>query len=267
MFMVRQPLGRHWTIALNILSVVLLFVAYISLEKRQKGIEPDDTTVPNLTQFQEGWTKMWERDIDGTCWIVEDAKTTFGRHAIGLGIGAFAAIIIGIAMAAYPVVEGLWLVPLSFFKSVPGTAMLVIFFVIVGTDEPFFICMIVFGVLPVLTLGIYASGRNDVAMNTIYKAYTLGFSTPEVIHGVMFKQIMPRIIDLIRLSIGPAMIFLIAAEVYTGNVGFGYRMRIQSRMLNMNIVYIYLFILGAVLLIADYVLLFLRKRIAPWFGD
>ena len=40
------------------------------------------------------------------------------------------------------------------------------------------------------------------------------------------------------------MVFLIAAEYVVGDVGIGYRIRIQSRILNMNVVYIYLIILG-----------------------
>jgi NitT/TauT family transport system permease protein len=83
---------------------------------------------------------------------------------------------------------------------------------------------------------------------------------------VIWKQTLPRIIDNIRLQIGPAMIFLLAAEMLVGNAGMGYRIRLEARILNMNVVYIYLIILGLSGLLAERGLLLLRRRISPWYG-
>ena len=97
------------------------------------------------------------------------------------------------------------------------------------------------------------------------KAYTLGASESEVIYEVIWKQILPNVIDCIRAQIGPAMIFLIAAEMVVSDAGLGYQIRMQSRVLNMNIVFVYLFVLGMIGVIAEYSLLWLRRRICPWF--
>jgi len=44
-------------------------------------------------------------------------------------------------------------------------------------------------------------------------AYTLGASHMEVIWAVIFQYVLPKLIDAVRLVIGPAMVFLIAAEM------------------------------------------------------
>jgi len=88
-----------------------------------------------------------------------------------------------------------------------------------------------------------------------------------VIVEVLWRQILPRVIEAVRLQIGPAMVFLIAAEYVVGDVGIGYRIRIQSRILNMDVVYIYLLLLGVSGLAFDACLTFLRRKCCPWFGD
>jgi NitT/TauT family transport system permease protein len=92
----------------------------------------------------------------------------------------------------------------------------------------------------------------------------LGASDAEIIYEVIWKQILPSVLDNIRLQIGPAMIFLLAAEMLVGGEGMGFRIRMESRVLDMSVVYIYLTILGFTGLMADYVLLWLRKRLCPW---
>jgi NitT/TauT family transport system permease protein len=63
------------------------------------------------------------------------------------------------------------------------------------------------------------------------------------------------------------MVFLIAAEWSASDIGFGYRLRMQSRLLNMNVVYSYLIMLGIFGWLADYGLVRLRRWLCPWFGE
>ena len=116
-----------------------------------------------------------------------------------------------------------------------------------------------------MTQAIYQSVRDNVTDEAINKAYTLGASESEVIYEVIWKQILPNVIDCIRAQIGPAMIFLIAAEMVVSDAGLGYQIRMQSRVLNMNIVFVYLFVLGMIGVVAEYSLLWLRHRMCPWF--
>ena len=98
-----------------------------------------------------------------------------------------------------------------------------------------------------------------------YKAYTLGASHLEVIWTIIFRQVLPRLIDGVRLMIGPVMVFLIAAEMLVGDVGFGYRIRLQSKLLNMSVVYPYLAMLAAFGFGMDYALQLLQRWWSPWF--
>ena len=84
---------------------------------------------------------------------------------------------------------------------------------------------------------------------------------------MIWKQILPKIIDSIRLQIGPAMGFLLAAELMIGSTGLGCQIRMQSRTLNYSIIFVYLAILGIIGLVLEWGLATLRRKLCPWYVD
>jgi ABC-type nitrate/sulfonate/bicarbonate transport system permease component len=52
-----------------------------------------------------------------------------------------------------------------------------------------------------------------------------------------------------------------------GNAGLGYQIRMQSRILNMSVVYVYLAILAIIGLVAEWSLATLRRKLCPWFVE
>jgi NitT/TauT family transport system permease protein len=193
-----------------------------------------------------------------------DSKATLTRLFLGLGIGVFCSVVLGVCMGCFRIVERFFSPPLLLLSKVPPTAMLAVFFVMAGTGMEMYLAMIGFGTLPTLAQTIFLAVK-DVPRENIDKARTLGASTCEVVWDVIFKQILPRIIDNIRMQIGPSMVYLIAAEMVCGDVGFGYRIRTQSRLLNMNVVYPYLVLLGCFGFGMDWVLRCAMRRMCRWY--
>ena len=70
----------------------------------------------------------------------------------------------------------------------------------------------------------------------LIKAQTLGASTWQVVIRVVLPQIMPRLIEAVRLSLGPAWLFLISAEAIASDVGLGYRIFLVRRYLAMDVI-------------------------------
>ena len=200
-------------------------------------------------------------------WLRDDARASAGRLLGGLGAGVFLSIVLGLAMGCYTWIEALCVPPLSFLAKIPPTAMLAVFFVLVGTTYSMYVTMIAFGTLPTLAQAIYQAAKKDVPDELVYKAYTLGASQMELIWNVVYKQILPRLIDAVRLQVGPAMVLLIAAEWMVAGEGFGYRLRLFFQRTDMTVVFVYLILLGLVGLAIDYLLIGLRRWLCPWFGE
>lgn len=263
--MLRQPIKTRWTVFLGLLSVLVMLAAYTSISYWQHQKNPEDTTIPTWKQLGKGIKKMLEvNPRAGERWLLVDAGATAARLFLGLFFGIMGAIILGLLMGCFAPIEAFLVPPMSLLAKIPPTAALAVFFVLVGTDTEMYIAMIAFGILPTLAQTVYLAVR-DVPGEILFKAYTLGASNAEVIWNIIVRAVLPRMIDAVRLQIGPAMVFLIAAEMVCGDVGFGYRIRLQSRLLNMNIVYPYLAILAAFGFGMDYGLRLLRKALCPWY--
>lgn len=262
--MIRQPIKKKWYVSIAIISVLIILVSYTFISYRQHQKNPQDTTMPTWQQLGHGVVKCFTPDRSHERWIYIDAKASAQRFFLGMALGVLSAMIIGLLMGCFAQIEALFLPILTVMARIPPTAALAVFFVLVGTDTPMYVTMISFGVLPILAQTIYLAIQ-DVPDELMYKAYTLGASRYEVIWNVIFRHIMPRLIDAVRLQIGPALVYLIAAEMVVSHEGFGYRIRLQSKLLDMSVVYPYLAFLASFGFLMDYAMRILQRISCPWF--
>ncbi len=56
---------------------------------------------------------------------------------------------------------------------------------------------------------------------------------------MVLPQILPRLITCLRLQLGPARLFLIAAEAISADSGLGYRIFLVRRYLSMDVIFPY----------------------------
>jgi NitT/TauT family transport system permease protein len=298
---IRKPiskLSRGVLLAASLLAMVLGY-ALLSHAKRvpNPSYNPADTsptaaprTVPNVALpdaagFRDGLRRvLMPRDVfvevpqpDGSVvrearksffgsWYWTDNVATWGRLFAGLSMGIAAGVVIGMLMGCYTPIEAMLRLPVDFLAKIPPTAMLAVFFVTVGTERELFWAMISFGILPTLIQSVYLGARKDVPQELIDKARTLGASQPDIVGSVILRQTLPVIIESARLCVGPAMVYLIAAEWLVASEGFGYRLRLQGRLNDMSVVYLYLVVLGAAGYAIDVALREVVRRACPWWG-
>jgi NitT/TauT family transport system permease protein len=289
--MVRQPISKKLQLTLGVLAFVLLATGYTLMSQRQHRINPNDTLVPDWAQIAEA---IHDKDkipgvnpetgepedrpnqvkrgvldpqdeYQGRSWLRVDVVASFSRLIAGLATGVFVSVVLGLLMGCYAPIEAFFVPPMSVLAKIPPTAMLAVFFILVGTDLSMHVAMISFGIIPSLSQAVYQSAKTDVPEELIYKAYTLGASQLEIIWNVIFMQILPRVIEAVRLQVGPAMVYLIAAEMIAGSEGLGCRIRLMQRPMAMNVIYVYLAVLGLAGFLMDYSLTWLRRKLCPWF--
>jgi ABC-type nitrate/sulfonate/bicarbonate transport system permease component len=230
-----------------------------------------DLTVPS-------WTMLYRQGLVRSCtpqgsfarkeiWITTDFKATLVRLVTALVLGIGASLVLGMLMGCFDPLDAYFTPPFALLSKVPATAVLPIFFVMIQINFKLYLAIIIFGMLPSLAQSISASVRKDVPEELIFKAYTLGASQFELIWEVIFKQVLPRVLDAARLQIGPALVLLVAAEWMVAGEGIGYRLRLFYQRTDMTVVFVYVFILGVLGLATDYALTWTRRKLCPWFGD
>jgi len=99
----------------------------------------------------------------------------------------------------------------------------------------------------------------------LIKAQTLGANTWQIILRVVLPQVLPRLLDAVRLSLGAAWLFLIAAEAIAATDGLGYRIFLVRRYLSMDVILPYVAWITLLAFVIDYVLRFVSRRAFPWF--
>lgn len=263
--MIGKSLTVGHRLLVMVLSIVVILSGYGYLAYRQHAKNPKDKTIPTWNQLKDGVVKIFEKNPRShERWIVVDAESSVKRLFLGFLWGTIGAVIIGLLIGCFPVIEASLASILAILAKLPPTAALALFFVMLGTGTGMYVGIIIVGILPVLAQSIYLSIK-DIPRELIYKATTLGASKTELVWNVIVRYILPNIINSIRLQIGPALVYLIAAEYACAHVGFGYRIRLQARLVNMDVVYPYLAILIIFGFFMDWFLKTVQHKICQWY--
>jgi len=107
----------------------------------------------------------------------------------------------------------------------------------------------------------------DIPREQIIKAQTLGGSSWLIGLRVVLPQMLPRLIDAVRLEIGPACLFLIAAEAIAADSGLGFRIFLVRRYLSMDVIIPYVIWITLLAFAMDWVLRLLQRAAFPWFAE
>ncbi len=227
--------------------------------------------IPTFHGFMEGFYNIFKPrgQIGNTSfansWIVLDFASTSWRLGVSLAISIAVGVSLGVVMGCFPTIEAFFNWPISFFSKVTPTGAMSVFFIIFGTDMKMFVAMVVFGITPAIAISTMLAIK-QMPEQYIHKAYTLGSSTGEMIYSITCRYVLPNIIDAVRLCIGPAIIFLIAAESLCADNGFGHTIRQEAKLTHMNVVFIYLAILAAFGFVADWGLKSIQRKACAWHG-
>lgn len=263
--MIGKTLSPGWRTLIMVLSVLVILSGYTYLSYKQHLRNPKDKTIPTWNQLKEGVVRIYRKnDRSGERWIATDSRASARRLFLGLFWGITGSVLIGLLIGCFSVVDASLSPVLAILAKLPPTAALALFFVMLGTGISMYVGIIVVGILPVLSLSIYLAIK-DVPKELIYKATTLGASKAELLWNVIGMHILPNIINSVRLQIGPALVYLIAAEYACAHIGFGYRIRLQARLVNMDVVYPYLVILIIFGFVMDWLLRASQNKFCRWY--
>lgn len=260
----RRP-SRPAAVALASLPFVLIVVAYLVGSHIRLQANPNDKLLPapsTLAQTTERLaTEPSKRSGDILLWA--DTVSSLRRLALGLAISALIGLFFGIAIGAIPYVGatlGSFLVGLSM---VPPLAILPILFIVFGLGELSKVVLIIIGVAPFITRDL--AGRvQELPRELLIKAQSLGASTWQILLRFVLPQIMPRLLHSLRLMLGPAWLFLIAAEAIAATDGLGYRIFLVRRYLAMDVILPYVAWITFLAFVTDWLLLQAANRLFPW---
>lgn len=251
--------------ALVILPFALLLLAYALGSQARLAENPSDKLMPSLTKIGETAQRLLTEPDRRSERILfwHDTWASLVRLMLGVGISAALATILGLLIGLLPFVRATLAGFVAVISMIPPLAVLPILFIVFGLGELSKVVLIVVGILPFLIRDLSARVL-EIPREMIVKAETLGASTFVIALRVALPQLLPRLIQAVRLSLGPAWLFLIAAEAIAAEQGLGYRIFLVRRFLAMDVILTYVIWITLLAFLMDLALRKLSRRMFPW---
>lgn len=262
----RRP-DRMGKFLLGALPFVIVLALYLLGSAARLADNPNDKLLPSLASLADGVVRV-AIDADkrtGVVLLWTDTASSLARLGQGLAVATVLGLVWGIANGLIPLVRA-GLSPLvAVLSMIPPMAVLPILFIVFGLGELSKVVLIVVGIAPFLIRDLQARVE-EMPGEMLIKAQTLGASTWQIITRVVVPQMLPRLVDSLRLSLGPAWLFLISAEAIAAEDGLGYRIFLVRRYLAMDVILPYVAWITLLAFACDFALKQFNRRAFPWLS-
>jgi len=272
--------NRMITIALSwMLFAVGIGLYFYAAQKRHQE-NPEDRIMPTVSQMFHGMTNASTNPAEDDEALPENASlrqrfsasmlwkdtVATSRRFIYSILLLIPAVLLGMHMGLFPYVGVFFLRFILFFDKIVALSLLPILFIVFGIDELSKIMLIVIGVTPTIILDTFNLTKG-VPNEQIVKAFTLGASDFDVAYRVVMRQIMPRVLNSIRLNLKAVMLFLFAGEMIASTDGLAYRIALLRRHMGMDVIIPYVLWVALLLFLVDFAMRFANRRLHQWFQE
>lgn len=267
----RRVLNQHparlGKVLLGLAPFVILIFVYLIASDARLAENPNDKLLPAVGKFADAVERMAfepsKRTGEYLFW--NDTLASLKRLGMGVGISALIALCLGILTGAIPYVRASLTPFITTISLIPPMAILPILFIVFGLGEVSKVVLICIGITPFMVRDLYSRVR-ELPREQLIKAQTLGANTWQVILRVILPQVLPRLIDAVRLSLGAAWLFLIAAEAIAATEGLGYRIFLVRRYLAMDVILPYVVWITFLAFAMDALLRLISRLAFPWYA-
>jgi NitT/TauT family transport system permease protein len=272
--------GRSATLLLSWVLFAAGIAAYFYVAHARHLENPEERVTPTLAQMATGMLNAALQpaedeeapEVAGTVlqqflgsMLWKDTKATGRRFAYAMLL-LIPAVVLGLHMGLFPYVGAFFLRFFLFFDKIVALSLLPVLFIAFGIDELSKVILIVIGVAPTIVLDTFNLARG-VPGEQVVKAFTLGAGDFDVAYRVVLKQILPRVVNSIRLNLKAVMLFLFAGEMIASTDGLAYRIALLRRHMGMDVIIPYVLWVALLLFLVDLLMRRTNRMLHPWFQE
>ena len=257
--------GRGGGFLLGLVPILIILLIYLIASEARHALNPSDKVLPTFAAMGDAILRMaTQRDpMTGNITLVADTMASLYRLGIGLAIATVTSLLLGLLLGVVPLARSILGPIITVIAVIPPIAVLPILFIVMGLGEASKIALIAIGVAPYMTRDL-ASYVVGLPGEQFLKAQTLGANSWLVGTRVALPQLMPKLIESLRFSMGPAWVFLISAEAVASDVGLGYRIFLVRRYLAMDVILPYVAWIAILAVVMDFALSRGSRRLFGW---
>ena len=251
---------------LTALPFIAVIAVYLVASDIRHSRNPNDKLLPTVTQMGAAVDRMafTEDKRTGKYLMARDTIVSLKRLVTGIVLAGIVGLVLGLNIGLFPGMNVTLNPFVTFISMIPPLSILPILFITFGMEELAKVMLIFIGIFPLVTRDILLAVRK-LPKEQITKALTLGASQLELVYRIVLPQILPRLLEAIRLSLGAAWLFLIAAEAISANEGLGYRIFLVRRYLAMDVILPYVLWITLLGFLIDFTLRKVLQYGFPWY--
>ena len=272
--------SRTWSMLLSWTLFATGICAYFYVSHQRHRENPEDRVTPTFAQMARGMygaamrpaeeneasaapANAVQRFLGSMLW--KDTKATARRFFYSMLL-LVPAVLLGLHMGLFPYAGSFFLRFILFFDKIVALSLLPILFIAFGIDELAKVMLIVVGVAPTIILDTFNLTGSIPPEQTV-KAFTLGARDFDVAYRVVLKQVMPRVLNSIRLNLKSVMLFLFAGEMIASTDGLAFRIALLRRHMGMDVIIPYVLWVALLLFLVDLGMRMLNRTLHPWFRE
>jgi NitT/TauT family transport system permease protein len=272
--------AASWALSWFLFAAGIALYFYTSHNRHMEN--PEDKVVPGLRQLGQGIgdavlkpdSEQEAPDDEATMSLGKKIFTSMlwtdtvasAKRFIWAMLLLIPAVVLGLHMGMFPFFGRFFLRFILFFDKIIALSVLPILFIAFGIDELSKIMLIVIGVTPTIILDTFNLAKS-VPREQIVKGFTLGAQDFGVTYRIVLRQIMPRVVNAVRLNLKSVMLFLFAGEMIASQDGLAFRIALLRRHMGMNVIIPYVLWVALLLFLVDWTMRVANRRLHPWFRE
>ena len=198
---------------------------------------------------------------DGT--LLRHIAASSGRVFVGFSLGAGAAIALGIAVGLSRTIEQLIDPTLQLLRNVPSLAWVPFLLLWLGIDETPKIVLIAIGALFPVYVNL-VSGIRQTDRKLVEVGYVFGLGRAALVRRIIVPSALPYLWTGLRVALGQAWLFLVAAELIASTRGLGYLLIDGQTTARPDVMLVGILVLALLGKLSDAILRRLERRALHW---
>ncbi|MBC8242633.1 MAG: ABC transporter permease [Alphaproteobacteria bacterium] len=191
--------------------------------------------------------------------FIEDVGISITRVWGAFVLSVIMAIPIGIWMGSYRVVGALIEPIVDFIRYLPVPALVPLLIIWFGIGESSKVAVLWMGTFFQLVL-LIADDSKRIPREYIEIGYTLGACPSQITKDIVFRSMMPNMVDNLRITLGWCWTWIIVAEIVASNSGIGYVIWSMRRFLKTPEIMAGILTVGIIGLVSDQLIRILARR-------
>jgi NitT/TauT family transport system permease protein len=197
----------------------------------------------------------------GSIWL--QISTTMEEALLGFGIGVVGGVVAGVLLGQFRFLSDVLSPYIKAVNALPRIVLGALFVILLGLGMSSKVVLAAFLVFFVVFFNAY-QGVREVDGNLVNNARILGGSRLQVIRNVVIPSAMTWIIASLHVAFGFAVIGAIVGEVLGAQHGLGVLITDSQNNFNADGIFAGMIIIGAIALVAEWLISLLERRLLAW---